>query len=153
MTILPEKLKIGTVTDQGLPFYTGRIRYLVDSLPRIGDTSERVFLATPQFEGACVKVRRGKLEAQPIAWQPRETDITDLLKGSGDNQGASQPLEIEVFLTRRNTFGPLPMKPLKAAGNGPDSWLSTGDGFSDTYMLYPSGLLEKPEVIYRKAGK
>ncbi len=153
VTTLPGKLKIGTVTDQGLPFYTGRIRYLVDVLPKSGGADERVFLATPQFEGACVQVRRGKAEAQPIAWQPRETDITDLLKAAKSADGKIQPLEIEVVLTRRNTFGPLHMKPLKAAGYGPDSWLSTGDGFSETYMLYPSGLLEKPEVIYRKAGK
>jgi hypothetical protein len=116
VTTLPGKLKIGTVTDQGLPFYTGRIRYLVDVLPKSGGADERVFLATPQFEGACVQVRRGKAEAQPIAWQPRETDITDLLKAAKSADGKIQPLEIEVVLTRRNTFGPLHMKPLKAAG-------------------------------------
>ena len=59
---------------------------------------------------------------------------------------AAEALEVEVILTRRNTFGPLHQCPKEAPSYGPGNFMTTGEGWSDAYMLYPQGLLEKPEV-------
>ena len=68
-----------------------------------------------------------------IAWQPYEADITE---------AAGTGIELDVILTRRNTFGPLHRLPLRAKNYGPNSWTTTGRAWSDDYQLYPSGLLE-----------
>ena len=72
-----------------------------------------------------------------MAWHPYEVPVTDLLN-SGDS------LELEVVLTRRNTFGPLHQQPAKAGAYGPFSYVTEGDEFSEDYQLLPAGLLKAP---------
>ncbi len=135
LTAPPERLEARCLTTQGLPFYTGGVTYRV-AVPSAPAAGERYLLETPGFEGACVKVR-GAGRERIIPWQPYMADVTDLL-------GPEGALEVEVVLTRRNTFGPLHQVPLRASGYGPGNFLTEGAGWSDAYMLYPSGLLEPP---------
>ncbi len=136
--VMPGALQVGDLTGQGLPFYGSSVIYEVpiSVMPNVG---QRLILSVPKFEAACLNVRSGK-ESRIIAFPPYETDVTDLLE-------PGKPLEIEVVLTRRNTFGPLHQVPLKAPAYGPDNWHTQGEGFSDSYMLYPAGILEPP-VLY-----
>ena len=144
LTRLPERLNAGDITNQGLPFYSGKIRYALD-LKNADLNGERVFLSVPGFKGACVQVRTPDGKPRMIAWPPYETEITDWVK-------SGKPMELEVILTRRNTFGPLHQVPLDAPAYGPGNWVTEGAGFTDNYMLYPTGLLQVPEAIMRKAG-
>ena len=73
-----------------------------------------------------------------LPWQPYEGDITELAE-------AAETLELEVILTRRNTFGPLHQLPALVDGYGPGNFLSQGDRWSDGYVTLPQGLLGEPE--------
>jgi len=71
---------------QGFPFYSGSILYTVP-LPE-GARKMRL----PKIGGACAKVGE-----QILGWDPFEADLSS----------HDQEVEVEVILTRRNTFGPL----------------------------------------------
>jgi hypothetical protein len=61
--------------------------------------------------------------------------------------GAGSVVELEVMLTRRNTFGPLHLVPMRSGAYGPGHWVTGGAAFArDKYMLYPSGMLDAPEL-------
>lgn len=135
---LPDTLQPGDLVEQGLPFYTGRVRYTMPPLP---EGQGRAFLMAERFEGALVRAVAGELAAQPIGWQPYETEITALLP-----EGT---VAVEVVLTRRNVFGPLHQVPKLTAGYGPENWVTEGEAFSEEYQLIPSGLLEPPRLSWR----
>ncbi|MFS0723843.1 hypothetical protein [Paenibacillus sp. 1P07SE] len=147
MTKLPEKLTTSDITSQGLPFYGGAISYLVeqDAVMEAVDhfqfdrDSHRYCLSLrfPSFEAAALLMREGS-EQTFLPWEPYEAKIT-----------GNDALEIEVFLTRRNTFGPLHQLPLHTAAYGPFNWITDGERFSNRYVLLPSGLLEEPQIILK----
>jgi len=140
LTKLPAKLAAGDITSQGLPFYSDVITYKIP-VKKTAEGAERLFIGLDKFGAACVKVVSEKDNASNlIAWQPYQADITDEVKGS-------PTIELQVVLTRRNTFGPLHQVPRKVAGYGPDNFVTTGKAFTQEYMLYPSGLLAEP-VVY-----
>lgn len=143
LTRLPEALSPSDLVAQGLPFYSGPISYLIPPTQKPAK-GQRVFLETPKFEAACVKVRSGKRASRMIAWPPYEADVTEAVAAGG-------AMEVEVVLTRRNTFGPLHLVPLRSGAYGPDHWVTAGASWSDNYMLYPSGLLAAPALSYRQA--
>jgi hypothetical protein len=140
LTALPERLHVGDVTVQGLPFYSGAIRYKipVDHRPRNG---ERVFIELPSFEGAVVRVSSGDYTSRLIAWQPYEADVTDYLSGK-------TTIHVDVSLTRRNTFGPLHLVPKRSAAYGPGHWTTGGKQWSDDYQLWEAGLLAAPRLRF-----
>jgi len=139
---LPECLAVGDVVPQGLPFYTGKITYLLGAAPAVGDAS-RVFLELGEFEGACAAVPMSDGRRAMMAWPPYEADITA-------DAGTKWCVGLEVVLTRRNVFGPLHQVPLDTTGYGPGNWISEGRHFSEGYNLYTSGLLEPPNWVVRK---
>lgn len=142
LTGLPETLDFSDISGQGLPFYSGAIDYLVKA-PQNLDRSQSVFLHLPAFEGACAQIVKGA-EKSLLAWAPYEAEVSDVW--SEENL-----LTLRVILTRRNSFGPLHQIPLKTGGYGPGNWVTTGQGFTDEYNLYPAGLLQAPELILREA--
>lgn len=139
LTVLPDSLSIGDITSQGLPFYSGAVTYLTDSLP-VPETGGKVFIETAGYDGACLKGPRGQM----AAWAPYRLDVTEeALKGI--------PAEVTVVLTRRNTFGPLHALPARMGAYGPFHWVTEGDNFTmDRYVLLPAGLTHKPMAITEK---
>jgi hypothetical protein len=138
LTTLPEKLNIGCITNQGLPFYSGAVRY---SLPiKNNNSAGKGIISAPKNEGALIKVFTDNKLVGCAPWHPYEVDITEAIKSNADK------IELEVVLTRRNTFGPLHQIPLIAPGYGPANFITGGDNFSEDYMLYPAGLLAAPEI-------
>ena len=133
LTRLPERLGIGGLAAQGLPFYGGSLTYFVPApactLP--------LFVTVPKFEGACVKVLSPQSQAALIAWPPYRAEVP--LGGAENGR-----IALEVILTRRNTFGPLHQVPLRAGAYGPDNFITEGAGFTENYQLYPAGLLQPP---------
>ncbi len=140
VTRLPEKLAAGCVTTQGLPFYGGKIVYEIPN-DALAGAAGRARLRLPECEAACVTVSRGGREVELIAFEPRETEIAELLDGEG-------PLELGVILTRRNTFGPLHQLPRHVDWYGPENWVSEGASFSEAWVLWPAGLLGAPEISF-----
>lgn len=128
---LPQKLKIGDLTHQGLPFYSGKVSYTF-SLPKDGDFR----LGLPKVEGSCA-VGNCHGVSHCIPWYYHKPAWKDVTLG--------EKLEVQVVLNRRNTFGPLHRFPRKQPYIAPDSFTCED---KDRYCLYPMGLLQPPELYY-----
>lgn len=138
LTELPKTLRIGDITPQGLPFYSGKLSYLtegiINSSRESGESSKgRLLVGLGDFGGACVKLI-GE-EEKILAFPPFKAEIAGLK-------------EIQLVFTRRNTFGPLHQLPAKAAAYGPDNFMTTGNQWSEGYVLLPQGLLTQPEIKF-----
>lgn len=143
LTALPQRLRVGSLTEQGLPFYSGTVTYRVDTISITVPVGARVLLSFGAFEGACLKVRSTKGEAL-LLWPPYEADVTQaVMEGSA--------LEVDVILTRRNTFGPLHLLPTLAESYTPEHFITEGTAFSEAYCLIPSGLLQAPVLEIRRS--
>jgi hypothetical protein len=138
---LADRLAVGDIAAQGLPFYSGTIRYKVPLGLRPAE-GERVFLELPGFEAACAKVGSEGRTPRLIAWQPYEAEITADAR-DGDT------IFVDVVLTRRNTFGPLHLVPKRSGAYGPDHWITGGRQWSNDHQLWPAGLLAAPKVHAR----
>ena len=88
-------------------------------------------MTVPDFGGALVKLIGEKEE--PLAFPPYRAGVSGLK-------------EIQVVLTRRNTFGPLHQKTKYAEACHPGSFVTEGDDWCEEYVLYEQGLLKKPEI-------
>ncbi|MFI4913278.1 MAG: glycosyl hydrolase [Sedimentisphaeraceae bacterium JB056] len=142
---LPQTLEIGDITAQALPFYSGKIKYIIPE-EIASQLSKDSCISLPQIGAACAKITDAKDAEKLMVFKPYSTTLDDLDIGSG--------LAIELVLGRRNTFGPLHLdRPDSTDGFGfrkwfgPDEFETTGDLWSDDYMLIEQGLLKKP-VIY-----
>jgi hypothetical protein len=127
LTVLPEKLMIGDVTEQGLPFYSGSIIYHIE-----GYEKHRVYVEASKFGGSLVKLL-GK-ENAILAFPPHSGSVDGLCG-------------IQVVLTRRNTFGPFHQLPKKSYAYGPNNFITENEEWTDNYVLYEQGLLEKPILL------
>ena len=136
ITTLPNRLYVGNVVEQGLPFYSGTISYHLN----IGNShqSNRLVLSVDEFEAACIKVRNHTQE-KILPWKPYEIDITDIIERGSE-------LKLDLILTRRNTFGPLHQIPLYAPAYGPNNFITEGEAYSKDYNLVPSGLTNAPKI-------
>jgi hypothetical protein len=92
---------------------------------------KRIQVSLGDFGGACVKLL-GE-EEQVLAFPPFQAEIAELK-------------EIQLVLTRRNTFGPLHQLPAKAAAYGPDNFTTVGNQWTEGYVLLPQGLLTDPKI-------
>ena len=133
LTRLPDRLAPSDLVAQGLPFYSGWITYQVP-VPVQASQGRRLFIETPAFEAACIRVKPAEGPPGMIAWQPYRAAI------------AGGTVALDVALTRRNSFGPLHLVPKRSDAYGPGHWLTEGAAWSQAYQLYPSGLLEPPVV-------
>lgn len=110
ITRLPETLLAGDISSQGLPYYTGSIKY------HTGITSGNIRLAFTDLNCAVLRVHGGK-EVQTLAFAPYEADLT--LCGE---------LILETVFNRRNTFGPLHQSQPQSVC-APDSFLTDGEEY------------------------
>jgi hypothetical protein len=118
------RIEVGDICSQGFPFYSGAITYRVP-LPK-GATRLRL----PNIGGACAKVN-----GQILGWDPFAADVS------------CDVAEVEIILTRRNTFGPLHDAVKGRMHNGPDHWLTEGHDFSPAPVSIPAGMLSAPQVV------
>ena len=139
---LPEKLSIGDIVRQGLPFYSGRVRYSIPINHKL-DEGDRAYLSLDKIDGACIKVLGRDGSDKMIAWKPYEADITEHLRNTNE-------VCVEVVLTRRNTFGPLHQIPAVVPAYGPGNFVTEGKDFTTEYMLIPAGLTTSPKIIIKE---
>ena len=122
---LPDKVSTGDISNQGFPFYSGKITY---RFPEVQGISH---VRMADFRGACA-ILRGKQEVI-LGFEPFEGCVEDLWG-------------IQIVFGRRNTFGPLHQFPREQPYVEPASFLTEGNNWSGKYVLYEQGMLEKPEV-------
>ena len=138
LTESPAVIGNGNLSEYGLPFFTGNMTYHVtpEAYKEIlGDSArgaDRIALTPSGFTGACVKISAlGKSEI--LAWDPYEADITEAYK-----EGA--PIDVTIYGTRTNVFGPLHQIPKPAGACGPVSFVTSGQNWTDDYSLLQSGI-------------
>jgi hypothetical protein len=142
---LPENLKTGDWTGQGLPFYSGNLGYLLQIEKIDFNEKEKVFLRIPEFRGAGVRIFIDGKEVGILAWEPYEIDITDFIKGKEKSN-----LIIEILGHRRNSHGPLHYFEKWPVWTGPGQFVSEGEQWTDEYQIVPCGLMKNPEILIKK---
>jgi hypothetical protein len=151
LTSLPSKLAASDIVEQGLPFYGGTITYEIakeqmsEGFARLkaGITDgDKIVLALPSIEAGTARVRYASGESKLLPWQPFETGIV-----------VPESIELDLILSRRNTFGPLHQLPLLTPGYAPENFVTEGEQYSPCYVLLPNGLLEQPLIVGQRASK
>lgn len=133
---LQKQLRIGCLTEQGLPFYSGTVAY---ELGLVQAGTIRIGLTA--FGGATARLAGEQLgEHVPILFPPHNSGPVCLKE--------PQRIWVEIVLTRRNLFGPLHLIPKNQYIIEPMSFRSHGANFTSSYELFPSGLLEPPQLVH-----
>ncbi len=124
---LPARLQLGSITGQGLYFYSGKVDYLLDA----------------PVNGGC----RVTFD-QPAAAAVRLLGETDVLLPFRPYTGRVQDLRgFQLVLTRRNTFGPLHEAQRIAGAYSPWNFITGDDNWTVEYGVLDYGLLENPTVV------
>ena len=117
---MPEHIALGDITKQGFPYYGGNITYVFEQ-----SICERTALKLRDMCGAAAIRVNGEM----LAWQPYSVEIKPC-----------KSVEIELTLTRRNTFGPLHGLPALDTVCSPSSFVTEGEKWSDDAIVLPCGL-------------
>ncbi|MCS6831552.1 MAG: hypothetical protein NZ749_13040, partial [bacterium] len=134
----PKRLRVGSWSTQGYPFYTGRMVYRAAFDAPAG---KRVFLRLLNPSGTLFKARLNGAEAGKILWRPYVLELTPLVRA-----GANQ-LDIEVVSSLQNAWGPLHEK------NGDDNLWAGPNAFQEERLLreelnsFNYGLLGEAELV------
>lgn len=137
ITSLPEKLKVGSWVNQGLPFYCGSVKYKFS----INTDSDKALIKVNNPVCTLFKVYANGEKVKDVWLTPYSADISDFVK-KGKNE-----IVIELVSSLQNGFGPLHDK----AGDD-DFWVHVS-GFEfpnftmDQYALYDYGILGGAELI------
>jgi len=138
VTARAPRLAFGDAAAQTLPFYTGNITYHC-FFDETDGTKERV-LRTARFGGVLVSVRLDGGEEQLCPYPPYCVSL-------GTPSRGRHTVEVTVYGHRRNAFGPVHNCVPGYSYWGPQSWRTHGTpGWTDSYVLKPTGLLDAPEV-------
>lgn len=133
LTTLPDQLEPGDWTQQGLPFYSGRICLTIP----VGNARR---LQMEPFGAATLVVRHPGSDKQHILpWPPYTCDLDGLVDDDGQ-------VCVEWVLTRRNTFGPLHLIPIDQPHIAPHHFRTEGAAWSDAHQLIPTGLGAAPSI-------
>lgn len=126
---LPIQIEPKDMCNQGLPHYSGAITYTIP----IEHTAKKRQLDFGKFGGAVISVKAGGL-SKTLCFPPFRTLIPSEVG----------QVDVTVWLTRRNLFGPLHLIPAEHSMIGPESFHSTGDEYRERPVLCNSGLLQSP---------
>ena len=127
---LPDKLKIGDLCQQGLPFYGDKIYY------HTGIKNKTVSVRFANANGV----------TQSIVFDGREKQLPFAPYDSG-KVSIKNELSLCVSLSRHNTFGQIHNKNDIIEWNGPLSFCDLKDGkFSKEFLFKKQGLLLSPEI-------
>ncbi|HEY2343849.1 MAG TPA: hypothetical protein VGH90_12485, partial [Chthoniobacteraceae bacterium] len=120
---LPERLETFDAAGQGLPFYSGKITYRLP-LPDDATKESRLEIDLGKFGGAVAQIRApGEEQGILVCWPPYRVEVSELA-------ARHRELLCDVWLTRRNTFGPLHLLPRDQSAIGPLSFHSKGEAFT-----------------------
>lgn len=137
LTVLPDKLSIGSWTEQGLKHYCGSVTYLMEC----DITSKhKISLKLPPIEAICVKVRVNGQETM-LPWDFERSISIDKWMMQGSNQ-----IELEVVGSPRNMMGPFHLKQ-KPSNTNDAAFCPSEAKYEREYLLAPYGILGEVEII------
>jgi len=135
VTAKPETLAFGNVVNQGFPFYTGNITY---HLP-ITTEGGNVKLRSGYYIGGMQDASIDGTEAIPMVYPPYKVNFGTLSAGE-------HVIDLTLYGTRFNGFGPIHLADEKEVYPGPSAWRKQGDRWCYEYRLREMGIITSPEV-------
>ncbi|MBQ8731431.1 MAG: hypothetical protein IJY82_01195 [Oscillospiraceae bacterium] len=138
VTQAPRMIGCDNLVAYDLPFYTGSVTVTLTAeeyrsvLGAAADTADRIVLTPAAFTGGCAKVTAdGKTTV--LGWDPYEADVTEAYR-------KGLPISVTVVGVRTNVFGPLHEVVKPAPACSPESFVTTGENWTDDYSLLSSWL-------------
>ena len=137
---LPEKLGFSDLTDQGLPFYGGEVRYRI---PLPLDAERDVSITVPHYRAAVTAIDVDGKRKAVIAYPPYQAELGRLAQGTHE-------IVVSAYISRRNCFGDLHNADEKFGWQGsPNAWKTKDSLWTYEYRLRPAGLLSSPIIGLR----
>ncbi len=125
-------LMLGDITSQGLPFYTGNLRYEFT----VQIHTEGVYsLCVPKWKAPVLTVFIDKKKIGTIICEPYTIDLGKLSAGN-------HTISICMYGNRNNAFGAIHNPNEYIRWNGPTAYRTTGADWTDEYRVKPVGIEE-----------
>lgn len=132
---MPETIDYGSITEQGFPFYSGKLTYHAafhaDSPPS--------GVTLTHFCGTLARVALDGEDLGIVAFPPYRLDL------SGISAGAHR-LDMTLYVSRTNGFGPVHNVKTSGCFAVPGSWRTQGDAWCYDYLLTPQGIMAPIEL-------
>ena len=128
------RLGFGSITCQGLPFYTGNLLYKF----RVRATGQ-LKIRIPRYRGGLLKVFVDGEDWGNVAFSPYQADLSGVEPGEHE-------IAIRLYGTRQNGFAQLHHTPGIWFYQSPNSYRSTGSRWCYEYQLKDAGSLRSPEI-------
>lgn len=126
-----KELKIGDITGQGMPFYTGNLDYHFRfHVPERGEYCVQI----PEFSAPLLSVCLDGTSKGLIAYAPHSLLLGILSEGE-------HSLTIRLFGNRHNGFGYLHNCNANFVWYGPAAYRTTGADWTEQYLVRPVGIL------------
>ncbi len=138
VTAPASELKFGDICAQGMTFYTGNVEYVFDVDIDRGD---EYFIRVPRFNAPVMAVYADGKRCGRIAYSPHRASLGNLSAGRHE-------IKIVMYGSRFNSFGALHNADENYTWYGNTSFRTTGDKWTDGYMLRPVGITS--EVVIEK---
>jgi hypothetical protein len=129
---MPVTLAPSSIVEQGFPYYSDSVIYHYDVPADL--VGRDVNVRVPAYEGACLKIGSGG-QSKIVPWRPNEARLI-----------LGKTLDIDVCITRKNTFGPLHLKEARPSATGPGHFVPCPEQFSLEPTFIASGLLAPVEI-------
>ena len=131
-----KELAFGSITTQGLPFYSGNIIYHIPVELKKG----RISVCSNQYVGALQEVSIDDGKSVPCIYPPYVADLGEVHEGK-------HMIHMKFYGNRVNSFGALHMADTKKKHVSPNSWRTSGDQWCYEYKLRELGVLTSPKLI------
>lgn len=130
-----EELLFHSITEQGMPFYGGKIKYELPIVSHGGRISVRV----PRYVGIGLLAGIDGIAEKPIHFAPYSVDLGCISPGR-------HIIELTLLCHRHNTFGPVHLNDPGLKRIGPPAWRSEGDRWTYGYNTKVMGVLDQPII-------
>jgi hypothetical protein len=136
ITELPITINFGDFTAQGLPFYAGNIKYVVEFDAEEGNYGIQI----SKFRAPLLKLSIDGGDWQRIAYAPYEVNLGHLEQGL-------HRLELIAYGNRVNAFGTVHNCDETTEWYGPNEWRTEGERFAYEYQIKKMGVLKTPIIF------
>lgn len=132
----PKELAFGSITNQGFPFYSGKLTYKIPFTVKEDGT---LSVTVPQYRAATVLGMLDGGEEKQLSFLPNNAcfDVT----------AGEHILTLDAYINRTNGFGPLHLADQKMPYQGPFAYRTQGDCFTYEYRLKEEGLISAPQLL------
>ena len=131
-----KELKLGDITEQGMPFYTGNLEYVFTLEV---EEEREYFVHIPKFKAPLLGIRLDGLKRDIIAYSPHRASLGILPRGHHE-------ITVVLYGNRFNSFGALHNANTNYVWYGNASYRTTGEEWTDGYMLRQAGIMSDIEI-------